>query len=129
MRIMYDSLITPRNRRAVAEIRENVSEKCGRNVLSRLVHAKSDKDAIAAWNFQLDRVQNTFNVCSVGSVLLSLISLFQTELTLSTQLMVSDLHRDRSAGQEVANTQRPSVSATFCPPTTEHSPPPRLQSG
>ena len=55
------------NRRTVEEIRGNITEKGGRNLLSRLVHAKDDKEMLAAWGSDLNRVLHVFNVRSVGS--------------------------------------------------------------
>ena len=47
---------------------------------------------------------------------------FQTELVMNTHIMVSDLHRNASTGQEGTSGQCLSVSAASCPPTTVSSP-------
>ena len=52
------------NRRAVAEIRRKVSKRGKRNAVSRLLRAKDDKDAIAAWRSDLNRILLIFNVGS-----------------------------------------------------------------
>jgi len=54
-------------RRAVAEIQGNIVEKGGRSLSSRLAHTKNDKEVIATWRSELDRILHVFNVRSVGS--------------------------------------------------------------
>ena len=46
----------------------------GRNLLSRIVHAKNDKEVIATWKSDLNGILRVFNVCSFSSGLLSLTS-------------------------------------------------------
>ena len=65
------------NRRTVAGIQRNITKKGGRGLLSRVVHAKNDKDAIAGWKSDLNGVLQLFNVSFVGSVPLSLTSPFR----------------------------------------------------
>ena len=89
MRFTYRAL----DRRTVAEIQEKVIEKAGRNLLSRLVYAKDDKDAIASWRLDLNRILHIFNVRSVVSVWLSP-TVFQIELAINTNANVSDVRRD-----------------------------------
>ena len=98
--------------RTVAEIQKKVIEKSGRNVVSRVFHAKSDKEAIAGWKLDLNRILHIFNVRSVGSASLSLTFPFQTELAINTHMMVSDLHRNALTG---ADGQYSSVRATLYP--------------
>ena len=52
-------------RRTVAGIQEKIIEKCGRNLLSRLANAKNDKETVATWKSDLNRILHVFNVCSV----------------------------------------------------------------
>ena len=54
------------------EIEDKITKKGKRNVLSRLVHAKDDKETIGAWKSDLIGILQIFNVRSVGSVPLSL---------------------------------------------------------
>ena len=54
------------NRRTVTEIQSNVVEKGKRHAISRAFHAKTDKDAITAWQQDLNRILHIFNVCSIG---------------------------------------------------------------
>ena len=53
------------NRRTVEEIQGNIVDKGDRNLLSRLVHAKNDKDTITGWKLDLNRILHVFNVRSV----------------------------------------------------------------
>ena len=49
-------------------IQEKVIEKGGQNLFSRLVHAKNDKEVMATWRSDLNRVLHIFNVCPTASV-------------------------------------------------------------
>lgn len=67
-----DDSFTTLNRRTVAEIQRNVIEKSGRNLFSRIVYATDDKEVMAGWRSDLNRILHVFNVRSVGSVRQSL---------------------------------------------------------
>jgi len=86
----------------------------------RLFHAKKDKETIAAWKVDLNRILHIFNVRPVGPPWRSLIvpPPFQTELTINTHLMVADIHRNALTGQEGTERQHRSVSGTFYPSST-----------
>ena len=56
------------NCRAVAQIQMEVLKRCKRSVISRLFHAKNDKETITTWRLDLHRVLHVFNVRSVTSV-------------------------------------------------------------
>jgi hypothetical protein len=58
--------------RTVAEIRNKVMKQSGRNAASRLFHARNDKEIIAAWKSELNRILIVFNVCSARSCLVAL---------------------------------------------------------
>ena len=60
----------------MAGIRRKVEKQSGRNQVSRLVHARNDKDKIAAWRAELNRILLVFNVRSVAFTWLSLIDPF-----------------------------------------------------
>ena len=107
----------------MTEIQEKIIEKRGRSVLSRVFHAKNDKEMIAGWNSDLNRFLQVFTVRSVGFTWVSLIVPFQTELVVNIHVMVSDLRRDVLAGQEGADNERHPVSVAFRSPTTECLPP------
>jgi hypothetical protein len=49
----------------VGEIRRKVIKQSGRNAVSRLLRAKNDKETIAAWKIELNRILQVFNVRSV----------------------------------------------------------------
>ena len=59
--------------RTVTEIRTKVTEQSKRNVVSRLLHAKNDKEKIVAWKLDLNRILHVFNVRSVTFTWLPLI--------------------------------------------------------
>ena len=61
-------------------------------MISRHVHAKDDKDKIAAWMSDLVRILQVFNVRSIVSVRLSLTGHSQTELAINTHVIVSNTH-------------------------------------
>jgi len=52
----------------VAEIQKNVVKRGKRSGVSRMFHAKSDKETIATWRLDLNRILHVFNVCAVASV-------------------------------------------------------------
>ncbi|KAF9646922.1 hypothetical protein BDM02DRAFT_3262004, partial [Thelephora ganbajun] len=60
----------------VVEIRRNVDGLGKRNRISRFFHA-NDKDTIAAWRMDLNRILHVFN----------------TELAIDTRVIVSDVHQ------------------------------------
>jgi len=108
----------------VAEIQGKVIKRSGRGSVSRLFHAKSDKDAIAAWKLDLNRILHVFNVRTVAYVQLLLTVHSQTELAINTHVivsdvhhgvadtraMVSDMHRNMLNSQQGADDQYQSVS-------------------
>ena len=71
-----------------------------RNPVSRLFRAKGDKDMIAAWRLDLNRILHVFNVRSIICSPPLLTVLLQTELAINThtavyntQNIVSEIHR------------------------------------
>ena len=78
------------------EIKRKVTKRTKRNVVSRLVHARDDKDTIAAWKLDLNRILHVFNVRSVIFTQLSLTIPFQTELAMNTHMTVSEMHHNVS---------------------------------
>ena len=58
------------NRRAVANIQRNIIKQGKRNSISRHIHAKSDKEIIASWRSDLNRILQVFNVRLITSGLL-----------------------------------------------------------
>ena len=86
-------LIRPSSR-TVDGIQENIVKRSRRNVISRHYHAKDDKEAIATWRLDLNRVWHVFNVRSIISVWLLLTFRFQTELRIDTRATGSDARQD-----------------------------------
>jgi hypothetical protein len=80
------------NRSTLAEIQKKIIKKGKRNVVSRLVHAKSDKEMIATWRSDLSKILLVFNVSSVVVAVRLLVTAHsQTELALNTHTIVSGM--------------------------------------
>ena len=56
------------DRRAVAEIQKNTIKQGKRKGVSRMFHAKNDKETIATWRSDLNRILHIFNVRSAKSI-------------------------------------------------------------
>jgi len=105
----------------VAEIQRKVIKRGNRSTISRLFHSKDDKEAIAAWGLDLNRILHVFNVSSFSFVRQLLTVCFQTELAINIHVVVSDIHRAVVASQEGTHgtTQLVSVAcALFIPEST-----------
>jgi hypothetical protein len=76
----------------LADIQRNVVKQGKRNGISRHLHAKNDKERIAAWKLDLGGILRVFNVRPVVSVWLSLTVHSQTELAINTHVTVSNTH-------------------------------------
>jgi hypothetical protein len=76
----------------VAEIQGKVVKKGKRNPVSQLFGSKNDKDAIASWRQDLNRILHIFNVRSTNPVWRSLRDplLIQTELLMNNNRMLLD---------------------------------------
>jgi len=96
----------------VAEVQRKVIKRSGRNAASRLFHAKSDKETIAAWRVELNRILHVFNVRSIALTWSSLTVHFQTELVVNIHVVVSDIRHDVSKIREENGGQVRSVSAS-----------------
>ena len=94
----------------MTEIHGKAIKQSKRNAVSRLLRAKSDKDAIAAWKLDLDRILRVFNVCYIVTVWLLLTVHIQTELAINNHAMISEMHSNMLKGQEGADGQHQSVS-------------------
>ena len=116
----------------MAEIQEKIIKKGERNQFSRLVYAKVDKETIAGWNSDLNRILHVFNVCSVVFTWLSLTVPLQTELAINTNVAVSDVRHDvseiRRDMSEILDGQSRSVSAAFYRLSTNNRCSPSLDS-
>ena len=105
--------------RAVTEIQQRIVKQGKRGTFSRYFHAKNDKDKIAAWGSDLNRILQVFNVRPIVSVRSLLTMHFQTELTINTHAavsdtrnMLSDIHRTIVNGQGGSGGTNRSVSDT-----------------
>ena len=56
------------DRSTLAEIQRKIIKKGKRNPVARLLHAKNDKELIAAWKLDLNKILLIFNVRSVVGV-------------------------------------------------------------
>jgi len=91
----------------------------GTQSLSRLLRAKNDKETIAAWWLELNRILHVFNVRLVVFAWLLLIVPFQAELAINAHTMLVDMYRNALAGHENTEHQNNPVSATFYPSIAE----------
>ena len=83
------------DRRTVAEVQRKVIKQGGRNAVSRFFHARDDKEMIAAWKYELNRILHVFNVCPVHSYLaVANCPPLQTELAMTTHTIVADVHQN-----------------------------------
>ena len=92
-------------------------KQSGRNAVSRLFHAKSDKETIAGWKAELNRILLVFNVRSIALAWPSLIVSFQTELVVNIHVAVSDIRHDVSKIREENSGQVRSVSVITLAPS------------
>jgi hypothetical protein len=86
----------------LAEIEMKI-EQGKRNAVSRLFHAKNDKETIAGWKSDLSRILHIFNVRSVGFVWLLLTVYSQTELAINTHVAVVDIRHDVATTQTIVS--------------------------
>ena len=133
------------DRRAVVEIQRNIIKQGQRNGISRILYAKNDKETIASWRLDLNRILHVFNVRDITPARPSLTVHVQTELAintnvvvsdvhrdvLNTQIIVSDIHRTIVGSQEGTDGTNRSVSDILLLYSllNQHSPPPRLKPG
>lgn len=100
------------------EIRRKAIKRAKRNVVSRFLHAKNDKEMITSWKADLSGILHVFNVRLIVSVQLLLTICSQTELAINTHHnvvnthhMVSEIHRNMVKTQEGTYDQYQSVSS------------------
>ena len=110
----------------MAEIQRKIVKQGKRNAVSRYFRATNDKETIAGWRSDLNRILHVFNVRLVVFVWPLLTVRSQTELAMnthvtvseirhdvaSTHAIVSDIHRTVVKIQEGADGQTPLVSVT-----------------
>ena len=94
----------------MAEIQRKVIKQSGRNAVSRLFNAKNDKEKIAGWKTDLNRILLVFNVRSTPLAWSLLTVPFQTELVVNIHVAVSDIRHDMLKTREENGGQVRSVS-------------------
>jgi len=80
--------------RTVDGIQKNIVKRDERNVISRRYHAKDDKEAIDAWNLDLNRIRRVFDVRPVTPLRPPLTARFQTELRIDIRATDSGARQD-----------------------------------
>jgi len=75
-----------------------------------MFHAKNDKETIATWRSDLNRIINVFNVRGVTPARPPLTIHSQTELALNTNVAVSDVHLDVINTQSIVSDVRHDVT-------------------
>ena len=115
----FDCIVDDTDSRMVAEIQRKTIKQSKRNVLSRFFHATSDKETIAGWRSDLNRILLVFNVRSVVFVWPLLTINSQTELainthvtTASTHAIVLDIRNEMLKGREGTDNQHQAVGDT-----------------
>ena len=99
------------DRRTVAEMQRKAIKQGKRNAASRLFHAKLDKDTIAGWKQDLNKILQISNVRLIVLVLQLQLELpLQTELLMNNNLMLLDTRRNAAEGQEGTDNGNQSVS-------------------
>ena len=79
----------------MGQIQKSAVDPDKRSLLSRIFNVKSDKDRVAAWRPDLDRILHIFEVRSTVCFLPTRLTVrLQTELALHTNVTVSGIHED-----------------------------------
>ena len=79
----------------MGQIQKSAVEPDKRSFLSRIFNVRSDKDRVAAWRSDLDRILHIFEVRSTVCFLPTLLTVrLQTELALHTNVAVSGIHEN-----------------------------------
>jgi len=121
MNIVHGPL-TMVNHRTVRNIEEGVAKKMKRNRVSRLFHAKNDKEAVTSWRTDLTRILGIFNVCSVVYRWLLLTVHSQAEVAINTNTNTSVIHRDAvNTHTVVSNIHNNVVSTQTAISSIQHS--------
>ena len=86
----------------MGQIQKSAVEPDKRSFLSHIFNLKSDKDRVAAWRSDLDRILHIFEVRSTVCFLPTLLTVpLQTELALHTNVAVSGIHEDVANAREL----------------------------
>ena len=68
----------------------DIEKRRKQNMFSKVLHVKTNKEKMAAWNLNLGKILHVFNVSPTVSLRLLLTLHPQTELATSTHVIVSD---------------------------------------
>jgi hypothetical protein len=97
----------------VVEIERKIIEQGKKNPVSRFFHAKSDKETIATWKSDLNRILHVFTVRSPSALFGSYQPLrLQTELAVTTHIVVTDTHLKVADTQVVVENTHTTVTKT-----------------
>jgi methyl-accepting chemotaxis protein len=96
-------------------------KQSNRNPVSRLFHAKNDKETIAAWRLDLNRILHVFNVRFITLSLSLLIICFQTELAINTHIVVADVRRDVANTHNIVSDVQHNVANTHDTVSVTHN--------
>ena len=109
MRTLCSNFLIKLSTRIADEIQRHIVKRGKRNAISRLYHAKDDKEAIANWRSDLDGILRVFNVCSATPTRPLLTFGFQAELGINERPTVSDTDQDAASKHTtVSNVHRDS---------------------
>src|SRR5882757_22922 len=100
------------NGRTVIEIRQNITKKGKRGIVSRLFHSKNDKEVITAWRSDLNGALLVFNVSFVVGARPPLSAWLQTELVINIHVDVRELRADFAKNQGGADGKSVSITST-----------------
>jgi hypothetical protein len=105
----------------MGEIERNVVKQGKRNAICRLVRAKSDKRRVADWNTNLDGILQALDVRSVTSILSSLNSRTQTELTTRAPVVTSNIRHEAVNTLTIVSGVHNDVSSTHLTVSEVHT--------
>jgi hypothetical protein len=91
------------DRSTLGEIQREIVKKEKRNAVSRLFHAKIDKETTTTWKSDLAKALLIFNVRSVVAVRLLLTVCSQTELALNTHTIVFGIDRNVTSSHAIVS--------------------------
>ena len=95
-------------------MQKKIIKQSGRHRVSRFFHARDDKDTIAGWKSDLNRILVVFNVCPVYFLLVAAnFPSPQTELTMNTHTIVADMHQNMLRTREATDSQNRVVGDNY----------------
>lgn len=120
MRVPGDILTNPPTR-TVTEVQKHIVERGKRNAISRRYHAKDDKEAIATWRLEFNRILHVFHVRPITSAWRLLTFSYKAELWTSVCATDSDTHQGVvSKHTVIPDTRRGTPNADTTVPDARH---------